>query len=299
MLISVIIRTYNGRNSLLKEAISSVLAQTYDNYEIIIVEDGGELAKPVADWLYNSMNCKGKYIAMDKVGRCVTGNKGLEISSGEYVCFLDDDDQFYPNHLETLMNAIKEHNVLAAYSDAEEVQTKFLSFEPLNYREFGRNVIHSCDFSRVLMWRQNYIAIQSVLFNRQLYIENGGFLLHLDSLEDWNLWMRYSLRHDFYHVKKITSFYRVPVGSKNGLSRTRELDNYKQAIRDEQKSLSINLNLDEFLTLHEELINKESVFYISKDDVKRVLVDNKCLNFLYSTLRIFYYKFLKRNKRGD
>lgn len=299
MLISVIIRTYNGRNSLLKEAVNSVLAQTYKNFEIIIIEDGGELAKPVADWLYNSMNCKGKYVSMGKVGRCVTGNKGLEISSGEYVCFLDDDDQFYPDHLEKLIDAIEKYKVLAVYSDAEEVQTKFLSFEPLNYKEYGRNVIHHSDFSRVLMWRQNYIAIQSVLFNRQLYIENGGFLLHLDSLEDWNLWMRYSLKNDFYHVKNTTSFYRVPVGCKNALSRTRELDKYKQAIRDEQKSLSINLNLDEFLTLHEELVKKESVFYISKDDVKKVLVDSICLNFLYSAFRIFYYKFFKRNKRGD
>ena len=288
-LVSVIIRTYGDRQSFLREAVTSVLKQKYENFEIVIVEDGGHNAQPFINELSSNSLLRIQYLPQPKVGRCVAGNIGLAAAKGEYFCFLDDDDRFYPEHLQILVEAVHQHNVLAAYTDAEEVSTTVKSLDPLIYKELGRKVIYSQNFSRPLLWVQNYIAIQSVLFHRSLYERYGGLVTHLDALEDWNLWTRYSLTDDFYHINKVTSMYRVPAKVDNSLERISKMDNFKAVARKEHQAMKLQMSVDEFLRMHDELNVHSCLIYIDKEMARKCILENCVLRNCYGFLRKIYY----------
>ena len=211
-LVSIIIRTYAGRLGFLREAVASVLNQTHQSIELIVVEDGE--TGFAADFL---QECAAKtrfaihYVTSPKAGRCRAGNAGLAVARGRFLGFLDDDDYFFADHVETLVAELLDHpRCAAAYSAAWEIATQIESTEPLVYEERSRRTIYRQPFCRGLLWQRNYIPIQSILFDRKLYERHGGFDESLELLEDWNLWTRYSLDAEFVFVDKTTSGYRVP-----------------------------------------------------------------------------------------
>lgn len=290
-MVSVIIRTYNNRNELLEEAIKSVTNQTYNNIELVVIEDGGTNAKGLVQAVESDNITSVQYISIPKSGRCIGGNKGLEASKGKYCIFLDDDDAFYPEHIEILMSGIKKYNVKAAYSNAFEVRTDIKSLSPLEYKEYSKDVIYKQDFSRVLMWHNNYIPIQCILFSRDLYEEYGGFDTDLENLEDWNLWTRYSLRNDFKYIEKTTSMYRVPYKTAMSKDRQEILDRYYKIALDKQETLKVDMSVKEFNALYNDLSKQLNVFSVSKDSVKNRILKNRSLYKFYNLTRKVYYKF--------
>ncbi len=212
-LVSIITRTYAGRSTYLQQAIISVANQTYPNIEHIIVEDGGNTHEALCQRATQTINPRLKYLSLGKVGRCVAGNSALEAAKGRYCLFLDDDDLLFADHIEILCAALlKEPAAVGAYSPAMEIHTDVVDKETGEYIETqysfpaGLSQVYSFDKLR----QHNYIAIQSILFDRQLYVERGGFDTSLDYLEDWNLWVRYGWNNTFKYVPKLTSMYRVP-----------------------------------------------------------------------------------------
>ena len=113
-LVSIIIPTYNTDYSL-KRAIDSVINQTYKNIEIIVVDDNNLNSKyrKIAESIMKNYECISniKYIKHDKNRNgSAARNTGLKHSKGEYICFLDDDDYFYPNKIEKQYRCILASN---------------------------------------------------------------------------------------------------------------------------------------------------------------------------------------------
>lgn len=104
-MVSVIVRTYKGRLPYLKEAVTSVSNQTYKNIELIVVEDGSNDARNYMSQVSDIGCLKVVYKEEPKKGRCHTGNVGLSLSSGKFIVFLDDDDLFFADHIEVLVDA--------------------------------------------------------------------------------------------------------------------------------------------------------------------------------------------------
>ena len=212
-LVSIITRTYAGRSTYLQQAIISVVNQTYPNIEHIVVEDGGNTHEALCRHAIQTLNPRLKYLNMAKVGRCVAGNSALEAAKGRYCLFLDDDDLLFADHVEVLCAAlIKEPSAVGAYSPAMEIHTDIVDKETGKYIEtqYSFPASLSQEYSFEKLRQHNYIAIQSILFDRQLYVDRGGFDTNLDYLEDWNLWVRYGWNNTFVYVPKLTSMYRVP-----------------------------------------------------------------------------------------
>jgi len=99
MLFSIIIPTYN-RADKLKNAIQSVLAQSCENWELIVVDDGS--TDHTAEIIKNFNNPKIIYLYQKNQERSAARNKGIENAKGEWICFLDSDDCYKPNHLDVL-----------------------------------------------------------------------------------------------------------------------------------------------------------------------------------------------------
>ena len=112
-LVSVILITYN-RPNLLETAIGSVLDQTYEEYEVVVVNDGGQ---DVSEIIEKFDDPRITYIhSQDNLGPAGARNVGINASRGRYIAYLDDDDRYYPTHLETLVQAIESSQTRVAYS---------------------------------------------------------------------------------------------------------------------------------------------------------------------------------------
>lgn len=206
-LVSIIIRTC-GRPHILKGALESVRSQTYQNIEVIVVEDGENTAQKMIEEEFSDLNVKYTSTG-ERKGRTVAGNLALSLSTGEYLNFLDDDDYLFPQHVETLIKEKRKTDHLAVYSIAYESTVEYDKKKNC-YKEYKRKVRYRQPFNRTFLTFNNYIPIQSIMFSRKLYEELGGFDETMDLLEDWELWVRYSTKTDFSFVDQITSLYRVP-----------------------------------------------------------------------------------------
>ncbi|QUE30980.1 glycosyltransferase family 2 protein [Francisella philomiragia] len=247
-LVSVLIRSYQGRDYFLNDAIRSVLNQTYQNFEIIIVEDGGDSLKPLVE-SYNDSRIK--YFSCAKVGRCVTGNVALNNASGDYFVFLDDDDLFFADHIEVLVGEIGKHGCFdAVYSSSFEWPTNYELLSGV-YQYYDKSVDLNLitksvkKFNVIEFTYVNHIPIQSCLFKRSLFDALGGFDVELDSLEDWDLWLRYSSISDFKPVDKVTSIYRVPACEKVSESRSSRMNSFYEKVIEKLKLIKLNRSMYE------------------------------------------------------
>jgi len=293
-MVSVLMRTMPGRAGKLREAIASVVNQTYAQLkgpiELVLVEDGGlgiESAKAQIDELrVSGVLAKVIYVPLPKSGRCVAGNKALEVATGQLCCFLDDDDLFYADHLEVLVNEwLKQPRLGAVYALAYEVRTHVHSEEPWVYEDVIHSLIHRQEFSRPTLWHHNYFPIQSVLFQRRLYLESGGFDLDLENLEDWNLWVRYSLKSDFKLISKVTSLYRVPDQLEKALKRQAVLDDYYAKAKTKHDLLKVELTLPEIRQIVEEISRQNQVVGVPTSWLKQVFLSTPLLRNLYHPLK--------------
>lgn len=290
-LVSVLIRTTPGRSGRLNEAIASVLAQTYKRIHLVVVEDGGDTATAILQVISDKKIFeKVTYLPLPKGGRCVAGNAALEAAQGELICFLDDDDLFYADHLEVLVSAFQKKPELGAvYAWAYQVRTEVLSQEPWVYKELDHSLLYRQPFNRYLMWHHNYLPIQTVLFKRSLYKENGGFDPELDNLEDWNLWVRYSLRNDFEMVPKVTSLYRVPAKPVQASERQQVLDDYYAKAQEKHAQLQVEMSPPEILKIAEELSRELYMTIVPVRRVRNFILRQPLIKWIYHPLRKLVY----------
>lgn len=125
-LVSVIIPTYN-RAFLLKEAIQSVIAQTYRPIECIVVDDGStDNTKEIVNeqLIHNSDSFTLKYINQQNAGAQVARNTGTAAASGEFIQYLDSDDLLYPDKIKSQINYFKHHSECDAVFGDWKVGTK-------------------------------------------------------------------------------------------------------------------------------------------------------------------------------
>lgn len=229
--VSIITRTVAGRDLLLRQAGVSVFNQTYPNIEWIVVEDGGTDQASVLDQFPSSESVSVVYQGLEKVGRAMVGNRGMEIASGEWLMFLDDDDCLYADHVETLVSALMTHpECQAAYALAWEVESEICD-QRIVEGGYYQVSAQQQDFDYQLLRHTNYIPIQSLLFCADLYKSRGGFTAHFDYLEDWHLWQRYGYNNQFIHVPKTTSLYRVPANMQTRCERRVQFDQAYEAVK--------------------------------------------------------------------
>jgi GT2 family glycosyltransferase len=268
-LVSIVVRTYPGRLPLLKQALASLQAQTWRNLEVVVVEDGGETCRNYVSELNSKPSPPGRgegegtdnssphppgftgrplpegeatvqfvYHAAPKFGRCRTGNIGLELATGVFIGFLDDDDLLFADHVETLATTLLAHGGMnAAYAHAWEVETAFTPGAWTLYHEQPPRGRMPRAFDAKALWCANYIPIQTVLFRRELYEKHGGFHEPLDALEDWDLWQRYALDGYFLYVDKTTSIYRTPANRDTRPERMLALARYYRLAAERQAGM--------------------------------------------------------------
>ena len=250
-LVSIIVRTC-GRPEVLRETLMSLREQTYSNIEIVVVEDGPDCAGKMIREDFSDLNIL--YHAMGKnVGRSKAGNTAMELAHGTYLNFLDDDDLFYADHVEVLVKTLEKSNNRAAYAFAFETPIEVKSRDPYEYTVYDYLGVHKTKFDRIELCYHNFIPIQCIMFEKSLFEEYGGLDESLDALEDWDLWVRYSLHTDFDCVDKTTSIYRVPKVREINEKRQKELDDALVVVRNKHKGYQQHVSVYDVAVMYQKL----------------------------------------------
>jgi len=203
-LVSVIIPTYN-RPEMLAEALASVFSQTHKIYEIIVVNDAGEDVKDVIS-AFNANNVITYICHSTNKGLASSRNSGLEIAKGKYIAYLDDDDIFYPDHLETLITFLEASDYKIAYTDA--IRADQILEKNGKYKIVLGGLYMSRDFSRKFLLKNNISPVHCFMHEKSCLEGGIRFDPSLLSHEDWDLWIRLSRKYDFQHIRKTTVEYR-------------------------------------------------------------------------------------------
>lgn len=248
-LVSVIVRTC-GRPSILRETLISLGRQTYDNLEIVVVEDGEPLSEKMIKEEFSDLNIV-YHPTVKKVGRSKAGNLAMTLAHGKYLNFLDDDDIFFADHVEVLVANLEKSSKRAAYATSYETPIVVKSKDPYVYEIKNYLGVHKQPFSKIILCHHNYIPIQCIMFEKALFEEHGGLDETVDALEDWDMWVRYSLYTDFAFVLKTTSMYRVPAVKNINEKRQKELDDALIFMREKHKQYIQKISVAEIAEMYE------------------------------------------------
>ena len=125
---SVIVPVYN-RAHLVAKTIDSVINQDFEGFELILIDDKSSDDSLQVLLGAAKKDARIKVLTLDEnQGRCIARNEGLLSSQGDWMCFLDSDDAYYPNHLRTLYNAIQNHPKQGAFATLQlmgELETSY------------------------------------------------------------------------------------------------------------------------------------------------------------------------------
>ena len=204
--ISVIVRT-KDRPEQLPQALASLAASTYRRVELVVVNDGG-----VTPALPNPFPFPTVSVELpENRGRAAAAQAGVDAASGDYISFLDDDDLFAPEHLETLATTVAKSASSVVYTDA--ALAIYRSDDGEGWHSEERVLQYSRDFDPELLLFDNYIPFITLLIEKKWFAEIGPFDTSFAFFEDWDYLIRLSSRVRFQHVPRVTCEYRHFMGS--------------------------------------------------------------------------------------
>lgn len=185
--IVAVIPSYN-RLQLLSSAVESVLNQSVSIASLIVIDDCSSFSKEDFFTKIKKFPCENHEVIFfrktSNSGACNSRNLGVNISHGDYIAFLDDDDVWEPDHIEKLLTALTEHDAVLAYSGK-----KITQFSTGKYRK-SLNVIPQEDQFEHLL-RCNYPgSTSSIMVKREAFIAAGGFDEALPAIQDYDFYLR-------------------------------------------------------------------------------------------------------------
>jgi glycosyltransferase involved in cell wall biosynthesis len=203
-LVSVIVPTYN-RPDTLEECLESINRQTYSSLEVLVVNDGGQEVEEIISKFNKEGNIRYIRHSTNR-GPAAAKNSGIRAARGKYIAYLDDDDIYYPDHVETLVEFLEKDHHLVAYTDAFRV---ILGMKNDGYAIEKKDVPYSFDFDRDRMLVSNYIPTLCMMHETSCLEKTGMFDEGLMAHEDWELWIRMSRVFEFRHICERTCEFRL------------------------------------------------------------------------------------------
>ncbi|MGI4860053.1 MAG: glycosyltransferase family 2 protein [Janthinobacterium lividum] len=194
-LISILMPVYNPRPRYLRKALDSVLAQTYENWELCIADDASSDAEVRAVLEeYRDRDSRIKLTFRQTNGHiCASSNTALELVSGEFVALMDHDDALPPHALYLIANEIDRFpNVDLIYTDEDKVDENDLRHDPH----------FKTDWNRELFYSQNFVAHLGV-YRATLLRRIGGFRTGFEGSQDYDLVLRFLPHTDASRIRHI------------------------------------------------------------------------------------------------
>jgi len=240
-LVSVVIPVYQS-SPFIVHTLNAVLAQTYTNYEIIVVNDGSPDTELLEQFLKPYL-ARIRYIKQENLGPSAARNAAILAARGEFVAFLDSDDLWLPHHLQSQVDLLQSNPSLSlVYSNTLMVEEDI----PIGkgFQSDGQKKVVTVE---TLLTEECTIGTSTVVASRQAILETGLFDITLRRCEDFDLWVR--MVHRGFRIDYdpgVQTYYRR---NRTGLSANRELMMLAQIeVFERFGSLPISLAQRELLT---------------------------------------------------
>lgn len=301
---SIIIPLYN-KAPYIEKALRSVQAQTYREFEVIIIDDGStdnsfDIANKLIVEFLNSTDQNpplGGYrgASQKNQGVSTARNNGVKLAKFPYICFLDADDWWAPTFLEEIKRLIEEFPDAGIYGTSyyKVKDGKYISANIGVDEGFQQGYINYCQVYSKTMWMP--LTSISVCIPKKVFKSENGFKPNLNLGEDFDLWIRIAMKYSVAFLNKPLAFYNQDVDIKNRAIGTRFYKPEEHMLFTDYSNMMRN---DEFRFLFERLALYSLLPYyynnINKIEVKNILLQIK--NWKRHEIKYYiYYKILPKN----
>jgi glycosyltransferase involved in cell wall biosynthesis len=279
---SIIIPTYN-RSKKLKQAIDSVLAQTFTDFEILVMDDGSTDDTPEIIAEYKDQRIIYQWDT-NSGGPARPRNRGLKIAKGEWICFLDADDWWTLNKLEICIDYIDKNEIDFIYHDLFIVRDikAFLESKIIRSRKIKRPVLIN------LLVKGNVIANSSVVVRKSLMDKIGGINENpgMVAAEDYHTWLRIAQLTDlFQYIPESLGYYMI---NDEGISQKDMYDVINEVTKEFVHLLS-EKQLNSFYTVISYMRGRHHYINGNYDRALKEFSNCKNVNFVIS-IKVLYMK---------
>jgi len=296
-LISVLIPVYNVKAEYLKECIESVLSQSYENFELCLVDDASTSEDTITLLKSYENNSKVKIKFRKKNGNISRAtNDALEMAKGEFVALVDNDDLLNKDALYKVVEVLNKNKKLdLIYSDEDKIESKgnrcYPHFKP--------------DFSPDTLLSLNYIC-HLVVARTKILKNIGGFAVGLEGAQDYDMLLRFTEKtKQIYHIPEVLYHWRMIDGST-----AQKLDNKsyasdkgKKAIESalQRRGLEANVKKDVASTYYQVLykIKQEPLVSIIIPTKDHADITEKCLKSVYEKTTYNNFEVILVNNRSE
>ena len=200
--VSVIIPTHN-RAELLKRAINSVLRQTFEDFELIVVDDASSDNTP--EVVEGIKDGRIQYVRLKKnSGGPVARNTGIKRARGRFIALLDDDDEWLPNRLELQIEKFE-----SLEKDVGVVYGGFYYVSQDTGEILGKRLPRYRGDVYAYFLKENFVGSPTLLIRRECFKKAGLFDPKLKSSQDWDMWLRIAKYYKFDYVPAVVAKYYV------------------------------------------------------------------------------------------
>jgi glycosyltransferase involved in cell wall biosynthesis len=194
--VDIIMPTYNPDLKLIRRAIASIIGQTRKDWRLFVVKDGGDA--DIQGVIEGLGDARISYYGLPHGGKAAALNFAISKGQAKYIAYLDDDDIWYPDHLETAIGFMSEKGVRFLHTDAHEVFVKAGGGE---FSEVSRRRLNRGAISDKTLW---YISHINVVHERSLMELAGGYDESKRFFIDWDMLIRLAEHARPHHLKVYT-----------------------------------------------------------------------------------------------
>jgi glycosyltransferase involved in cell wall biosynthesis len=239
---SIVIPLFNKEN-FIESTLSSVLNQSFTDFELIIVNDGSTDNSEEKVLQFNDKRIH--YYSKKNEGVSTARNYGIEKAKSDYITFIDADDYWYPDFLEEMFNKINLFPELKVFSSAIEIETS-KTIVKANYSIKKTNDYEIVNYF-ISSYERTVLCSSSAVFHTSIFEKTGNFDIQLKSGEDTDMWIRIGLIYPILFSWKILARYVYDPKSlsKNHTTTINSFDFSKYTLLE-----NTNPNLKKFLDLN-------------------------------------------------
>ena len=219
-LVSIIMPAYNVEKYI-EASIKSVINQTYENWELIIIDDGSTDSTANIVKTIQKNNNKIKYHFQQNGKQARARNNGISKAAGDILAFLDADDLWLPQKLEYSLSLFDLNKYDLLFTESYFSSDDYIDLELVNYQKLGVlfGDYHGNEALQKFI-EQNRIPILTVLVKKDKVVSVGGFDESCVPAEDYDLWIRLLINgSSFIAIDKVLSIYRLQNNSSTAIDR--------------------------------------------------------------------------------
>jgi len=222
---------YNGRRYL-KEAVESILNQTFKNFEFIIIDDGSTDKSPQILDEYTKRDKRIRVIHQKNIGLTKSLNKALKLAQGKYIARIDADDIAYKSRFKKQVDFLEKHpkvGLVGSYVDVIDEKRKTIGqlIYPTSDKKIKKELI-----------KKNPFCHPSVMFRKEVTEKVGAYNEDFGTAQDYDFWMRISKHYQVANLSKVLGAWRL---RKKAITFQKNISQIKANLRIQKKAIKDGL----------------------------------------------------------